>query len=230
MKYAFILLILILDLQINCISQTSYYSQKTRWISVETIDGEVKCEVQTDNNIKTGALTKMYHWYDRGRLYESQGAYAGYLIHGQYLKYSRSTGRLLEKGIMDKGIRIGIWLKWHDNGNIYEVANWENGIQSGKTLVYTSEKALYAKYRYKNGLLEGKQLFYKDGKLIEKQKFRNNQRIETVNNIFINNKDRIIKRHKIKAVDEKKINNKDRIFRNNKELKREALKKEPIKK
>ncbi|MDP2721466.1 MAG: hypothetical protein Q8O72_01810 [Bacteroidales bacterium] len=155
--------------------QSEYYASKTRWVSVETVGGESRFEILTEWRENTLQLNKHYYFYDRGKMSFSQGAFAGYLLNGQYLRFRKNSTNLAEKGRFRNGLKTGKWIQWSENGTIVEVENWKRGLKNGTSTSYDSSQQMTSKRNYKNGELSGWQYQYENEEEVQKKKYRHNQ-------------------------------------------------------
>lgn len=172
MKNRTILLLLIFYTTIEAFSQESFYSQETRTISVENEYGEIKCEILTKWDSRTANTNAEYYWYDKGMIFVTQGAYAGYLVDGQFIQFDKNSKNIIEKGIIRSGKKKGKWIKWSDNGKIIEISKWKNGFRNGKTVIFDELQFLKEIRKYKKNKLNGKQYVF-NGKQKTHTKYKN---------------------------------------------------------
>lgn len=72
-------------------------------------------------------ISKMYCWYEMGKIYCTQGNYTGNLLHGNYLIKDTRSKKLIEKGYYMHGLKHGVWYVWDESGNLVHCSEWENG-------------------------------------------------------------------------------------------------------
>lgn len=133
----------------------SAYSQEkdrdlTRQVIIRTRDSIIYAGILLDKTpLKTGN-DNTYYWYIPDYINFNRGGYSGQLLHGEYCLYDRNFN-LIEKGIMEKGVKTGIWKRWNSGGSLLRVETWKNGQLAGTTLVYGPDGELTGEYRYRNG-------------------------------------------------------------------------------
>lgn len=150
--------------------------------------------------------SKRYYWYNNVTINSNVGGYHGKLLHGNY-KVLVGTNLVLS-GKLEKGLKVGQWVRWRPNGEFLETVEYKKGYKQGKKLEYDSSGNVVGIYSYKNGRKDGKyKKWDSDGNLIEKGKYRLDKKEGRVK-IFTNGK---------KSV--KKYNNGELIFK----LKKKSL-------
>jgi hypothetical protein len=118
------------------------------------------------------SLIRNYHWFHEGELRRTQGNYTGKLLHGALQKFDRN-GMLLEKGDFKDGLKTGLWLTWHSNGNLSGRYSWKNGSRSGKFEEYYATGVVSRSGTFLQNKLSGYvSAFAKDGTLLSKTKFK----------------------------------------------------------
>jgi len=72
--------------------QSNYYLNETRWITAESPEGSVKCEVLTYKLETRTEIDLWYSWYNKGKLSSTQGAYywkvRSWDVAGNYSEFS----------------------------------------------------------------------------------------------------------------------------------------------
>lgn len=167
-------------------------------------DGEfdIECYIYPKKDVSLNGK-KTYYWFKSGRVHQSKSGIGGSVLHDSYTKYYRSK-QLAEKGTFKKGLKIGIWKNWHENGNLKTREVWKNGFLDG---VYT--------------------LYNSDGTLAESGKYRNNRKVGR----WINFVTQDTTYHKKDSVfTEKPLNLVQRILRKRDSLEKVKIKHERIKK
>jgi antitoxin component YwqK of YwqJK toxin-antitoxin module len=130
--------------------QNREWQPKTRAIVANSGDSVVHFKilvetesVKLDNNL-------IYYWHNKGQICSNQGGYAGELLHGEYLVFNLDK-KLITKGNLKEGLRIGVWKSWYENGNLKSVHEYSNGTLNGKSEFYSPQGKLNASYQYKKG-------------------------------------------------------------------------------
>lgn len=176
LKYIHIILLIITCLHSQ--SQSVYYLNNTRRVSVETSEGEYSFEILTEKKRDKTDYELLYHWYDKGTVNITIGAYTGYLLHGEYIHFKKNSKDILEMGYLKNGLKSGTWMKWSENGLLILVDNWKNGKKDSESITYNHDQQIILKSYYKNGLLDGWQYNYKNGKQTDKVEYKNNHPYE----------------------------------------------------
>jgi hypothetical protein len=116
---------------------------------------------------------KEYYWYHQNKINRNRGGYFGKLLHGEYCSFDQEK-RLISKGMFDKGLKVGTWLNWHDNGAVAVNANWKSGLLSGKVYEYYDTRSLKSVREFKKGKKCSAHFAYHlDGKLLAITRYRN---------------------------------------------------------
>ena len=122
-------------------------------------DANYRYEFYTlSKNIKP-KKNRSYYWFKGGAIHSSENGVAGELIDGLFTKTNHDN-QLLEQGIFKKGLKNGIWKKWHLNGKIEVRQKWSNGKMDGEYLQYNDKGNLITKGKYSNNLQTGKWIDY----------------------------------------------------------------------
>lgn len=107
----------------------------------------LKKEVKPKNN-------KEYFWFKGGLIHNAQSGIAGELLHGEFKKFYHSN-QLAEQGKFKKGLRIGLWKTWYENGKLASVVNWSTGLKNGKSTTYNSDGVVLETGKFKKGFKKG---------------------------------------------------------------------------
>lgn len=135
-------------------TKAQYYNGRVR---IDSADKSYVFQISDDPTITY--INTFYYWFKSGRIHQTQGAYYGKLLHGDY-KVIDADRRLLEKGQFKKGIKMGRWLTWHNNGRIKSKLK-PRIFGSGFNLKEYDSFGNIAKKGYlKNGLFTGKEFSY----------------------------------------------------------------------
>ena len=81
-------------------------------------------------------------------------------------------GSIRETGYYDmKGNRIGVWVMYHNNGNVIMVGEFKNGLKHNEWTVYNSNGVLISRMFFNNGKRTGKWEIYKEGELAQTRSY-----------------------------------------------------------
>lgn len=69
---------------------------------------------------------KMYFWYKSQTVHSTQGGSSGELLHGGFSMFYASK-QLYSKGVFSKGLKVGEWKYWRENGSLEKVERWLRG-------------------------------------------------------------------------------------------------------
>jgi antitoxin component YwqK of YwqJK toxin-antitoxin module len=170
-----ILIFTILFICVNIYGQSDYFLNSTRRVSVETAEGEYSCEIQTEKKSSKSNYELAYYWYDKGIINTTIGAYTGYLLHGEYLRFKKNSKDILEKGSFKNGLKSGIWMIWQEDGRLDSVSTWKKGKLNGESITYNDDNLIVTRLKFKKGIQNGLQYYYEGGVLSRKQMFKKNQ-------------------------------------------------------
>lgn len=131
-------------------SQNREWQPKTREVIVNQGDSVMRFDilikpesVKIDNNL-------IYYWHNKGQICFNQGDYAGELLNGEYLVFTRDK-KLITKGEIEKGLRIGIWKNWYKDGTLKSVQNYSKGSLDGESTFYNEQGELITSFQYRQG-------------------------------------------------------------------------------
>lgn len=90
----------------------------------------------------------LYFWFKSGKIHESFGDAGGDLLHNEFTQYYTGN-QLAEKGKFNYGLKVGLWRKWHPNGNLKEEVHWRSGKKNGHYRLYdlTGKPQVVGQYR-----------------------------------------------------------------------------------
>lgn len=94
---------------------------------------------------------RTYFWYDNKSIHQTQGSYAGYLLHGEYKEMSYPGNDLIQAGKFKKGQKNGKWIEWDGKGKIRQTSTWKNGRLDGKKTYYDTRGAIVKIESYRAG-------------------------------------------------------------------------------
>jgi antitoxin component YwqK of YwqJK toxin-antitoxin module len=101
-----------------------------------------------------------FHYHD-DKVYQTQGGYSGWLLHGKYESFF-SDKVLHSQGEFRFGLKQGEWKQWHPNGMLKSVENWSRGYKSGDFAEYNEKGKMTKSGKYKRNILSGKIITYGD--------------------------------------------------------------------
>jgi len=123
----------------------------TRQVIIRNADSLIYANILLDRTPLKAENEKTYFWYLPDYINFNRGGYSGQLLHGEYCLYDRNFN-LIEKGMIEKGLKTGTWKRWNPDGTLQKAAVWKNGLISGTT-VYDADGHVADQYRYRKGEL-----------------------------------------------------------------------------
>lgn len=121
----------------------------------------------TDKSKKVKPNTALnYYWYHRNKVHQSQGDFAGELLHGAYVSFYREN-QLKSKGAFKFGLKEGDWLYWRRNGTLEKKEHWKKGRLNGKQIQYTAEGKDSLIVSYRKGVPKNSSLTEGDGSTLK---------------------------------------------------------------
>ena len=94
---------------------------------------------------------------------EVKGIFQGRLKNGKeeglWVKY-HDNGQLWSKGEYKNGKKEGSWVLYWDNGQLHDTGEYKNGKKEGPWVAYWSNGGLYFRGDFKNGNREGPWVWY----------------------------------------------------------------------
>lgn len=191
-----------------------------------TSDKDFRYEFYTTDKKITPNKNKTYYWFKGGLIHEAQGGITGDLLDNKFIKMYH-TNQLAEQGRFKKGVKVGVWKTWYQNGLLATVQNWNDGLRSSQYLHYDQNGTLTETGSFRSNLKTGKwinleirdTITYKKGEIVKQkeiftksQKYRikhENTKIEKAKNAqkeLEANSDAIkLKDYKAKTKEEKAI-------------------------
>jgi antitoxin component YwqK of YwqJK toxin-antitoxin module len=149
-----------------------------RNINIHHQDSSINFNVLTENLQLKPSVNKIYYWYHRDAIYTNQGGYKEKLLDGKY-RVNLSTGQLVTEGYFKNGLKIGVWKKWNDKGELLNLSNWEKGLKNGTHEDYGNGH-LIKKYNYKNDLLHGKYITYQNDTIYNQVTYKKGELIPII--------------------------------------------------
>lgn len=131
--------------------QSVEWQPKTREVIVRQGDSSIHISLLIkEEPIKiNNSLT--YYWYNKGQINYNQGDFAGVLLHGEYLVFNKDK-KLVTKGKVEKGLKVGTWKSWHDNGKLKSIENYSKGLLDGECSFFYWNGELIRQVYFKNGV------------------------------------------------------------------------------
>lgn len=100
---------------------------------------------------------------------------------GDWLGYYQDGSNMSEQHYGEQGDSIGIWKKWHKNGNLAEEQNCFQSVENGFIKKYRIDGTLEFSGTCKHGALAGKQLYYfSDGKKVQHEEFTSKGQADSI--------------------------------------------------
>ena len=125
-----------------------------RAVKIVSNDTTVIAEVRTtkQENLKIDR-DKWYYWFDKEKINWNRGGYHNKLLHGTYELFV--NGKLREAGEFNDGLKNGIWKKWSEAGNYYEILEWKKGFLHGSYTNFHPSGKKKENYLYKRNKKNG---------------------------------------------------------------------------
>lgn len=120
---------------------------------------------------------KTYFWFKGGLIHQAEFGIAGEVLNGSFKKYFHSN-QLAEQGEFNKGLKIGLWKSWHENGKIETTQTWRSGQKNGDFFKYNNSGEIIEKGKFSKNLKHGlwidlvkkDTVIYKNGNIFIKKK------------------------------------------------------------
>lgn len=137
---------------------------------------EIQCLPTQKPDIEISS-ERMYAWCNRKVIFETQGGYSYYLLHGPYERFDKA-GHLIEKGQYDMGLRTGQWTKWQITGKLLEDAYYRDGQLHGIVNYFDQNGRIHKSAQYQNGALNGCTYVYESDSVMVKNKYKNGRLVK----------------------------------------------------
>lgn len=109
-----------------------------------------------DVNIKHN---KDYYWFKGGLIHKAEGGVSGQLLDGEFKKYYHSN-QLAEQGFFKRGLKIGLWKTWFEDGTTESTQEYSSGQKDGQFYSYSSGGKMLEKGYYVSGKKHGNWINY----------------------------------------------------------------------
>jgi antitoxin component YwqK of YwqJK toxin-antitoxin module len=149
----------------------------THKVTVHYPDHTVIAHVKPVANLSLD-VNKMYHWFGANQINITQGGYHGKPLNGSYEDFYNNKN-LRESGEFEKGLKVGEWKSWTDNGILKAQYQYSSGQKNGSYIKYDSAGKIAERGSFQHDQLNGKQeilstdsvstVYYKQGKVIQKK-------------------------------------------------------------
>lgn len=146
-------IITVLLISILLVSFTDPYTIK------RVSDKEYRYEFYTTDKGSTTINTKTYYWFKGGLIHSSQGGVAGQLLNDDFKKFYHNN-QLAEQGKFKKGLKVGLWKTWFQNGRLETTQKFSNGLSSGEFQKFNESGAIIEKGKFKKGKKHGQWINY----------------------------------------------------------------------
>lgn len=117
-------------------------------------DKDFRYEFYTIDKDITIKHHKTYFWFKGGLIHKAEGGVSGQLLHGEYKKHYHSN-QLAEQGTFKKGLKVGLWKNWFENGATESTQEYSNGQKHGNFYSYNIEGKMLEKGFYRSGKKQG---------------------------------------------------------------------------
>lgn len=122
-------------------------------------DANFRYEFYTSTKEIKPKTSKIYFWFKGGAIHNAKAGVSGQLLDGNFKKFYHSN-QLAEEGNFKKGLKIGLWKSWFENGNLKTTQYWNNGLQTGFYYAYDASGNTIEKGNYKKGQKHGNWINY----------------------------------------------------------------------
>lgn len=129
--------------------------------TITVVQGDIIHQVQVlprEERVQVEPV-RFYYYFSGGQLGKAEGAYLGKVLHGPYQQHTRKK-QLLEQGVFNKGLKVGVWRQWHPDGYLSALETYEKGLADGSWIGYAPNGALAWRKHYKEGLPHGRWTTY----------------------------------------------------------------------
>ncbi|AWM15199.1 hypothetical protein DI487_15925 [Flavobacterium sediminis] len=100
-----------------------------------------------------------YYWFKGGLIHKAEGGTSGQLLDGEFKKYYHSN-QLAEQGFFKRGLKIGLWKTWFEDGTTESTQEYNSGQRDGQYYSYSSTGKMLEKGYYVSGKKHGSWINY----------------------------------------------------------------------
>ncbi|KAA3633731.1 MAG: hypothetical protein DWQ02_12625 [Bacteroidetes bacterium] len=176
MRTYFSTIFLLFFISISCFAQTT---PNTRVVVINDSTRLIKASVFIDEPEVKYLQNVSYLSFHKNRLFETQAAHVGHLLHGTFEVFSKDD-ILIEQGEVESGLKNGKWKHWHLNGKLSKMVNWKKSILEGKFTEYDLEGKVSKKGQFKDGHLHGKIKYYEKGEFVNSEDYKGGELQEKI--------------------------------------------------
>lgn len=112
-------------------------------------DGEFRYEFYTVTREVNIKANRTYYWFKGGAIHNSESGVVGEVLNDKFIKLFHSN-QLAEYGFFKKGLKVGEWKTWHENGKLETVTHWRNGLKNGNFVSFNQDGDMIEKRDYEN--------------------------------------------------------------------------------
>lgn len=94
-----------------------------------------------------------YFYFDKTTIRSSFGIVRGRLLDGNYCVMDSSL-RTIYQGVFKKGLKDGIWYRYHLNGSLKQVKKFKNGSETGWFINFNTNGTISSKSKAKRWFLK----------------------------------------------------------------------------
>lgn len=115
-----------------------------------------------------------YYWFSGNSINVTQAGFSGKLLNGSFQSFYLNKN-LKESGQFVKGLKVGEWKNWNDQGVLTDKYSWKAGKKNGHYQKFNTDGKAVEYGSFRNDLLEGKRTvigdslqidYYKKGKVV----------------------------------------------------------------
>lgn len=117
-------------------------------------DKEFRYEFYTTDKKVKAKDNKIYYWFKGGLIHNAQAGFVGELLDDKFVK-TYNSNQIAEQGTFRKGLKIGLWKTWYNNGIVATTQKWCNGLRSGAFYSYDEKGLLIEKGKFRKNEKHG---------------------------------------------------------------------------
>lgn len=112
------------------------------WAIIPKIDsGKIEVHYLHRSYIGAADPNLIYASFYRDSIYQTQGGYQGYVLHGRYIERHANSG-LRVLGAYRHGLKRGKWYYWDKEGKLRKEERWQYGQLSGRFFIYGTDGSI----------------------------------------------------------------------------------------